>query len=524
MSVVADATGRPTTRPALLPGPALLWRSLAAGGAGVMLTFAFPRHDLWWLAVPAVAGLSLAVRGLRPAPAMLPGLAFGLGQMLVLLHWAGVYVGPVPWLILAVFQAVYFAPMAAAIAFVQRLAWPVTVLGTAGAWVAQEGLRIRWPFGGFGWGRLGFSQADAPALGFASVGGAVLVTALVAAAGASLAVAITALRPFVAVKAGLAAVLCLGLVLSGSLVPRPEATGGTVTVALIQGNVPRLGLDFNAQREAVLGNHVRATVELAAAVERGEEPQPDLVIWPENASDIDPYANADAAAAIQVAVDAIGVPTLVGTVITNPDDPDTVLNVGIVWGPTGSTAPGPGDRYAKQHPVPFAEYIPFRRIARVFSSAVDRVSRDFAAGTEVGVLQVGPATLGDVICFEISDDGIVRRTVGAGAEILVVQTNNATFGRTAETNQQLAMSQLRAVEQGRYVLVAATSGVSAVIAPDGSIVEQSGIFTQRTIVQQVRLAEGRTLASTYAPAVEITLVLVGLVLALLGSRRREQEV
>ena len=86
------------------------------------------------------------------------------------------------------------------------------------------------------------------------------------------------------------------------------------------------------------------------------------------------------------------------------------------------------------------------------------------------------------------------------------------------------MSRLRAVEQGRYVLVAATSGVSAVIAPDGSVVEQSGIFTQRTIVQQVRLAEGRTLASTYAPVVEITFVLVGLVLALLGSRRREREV
>jgi apolipoprotein N-acyltransferase len=318
----------------------------------------------------------------------------------------------------------------------------------------------------------------------------------------------------------MAVVVGVAIMLAPWLVPTPTANGPQVTVALIQGNVPRIGLDIENQREQVLRYHVAETERLAAEVQAGRIAKPDLVIWPENASDVDPYTDSGAKALIQQAVDSLNVPVLVGAVITNPVDNSTLLNTGIVWGPTGSPSPGPGVLYAKQHPVPFAEYIPLRRIARVLSSAVDRVSKNFAKGQGPGVLPVGPAKVGDVICFEISDDTLVRQTVDAGAQVIAVQTNNATFGHTPETRQQLAMSRLRAVEHGRWVLVAATSGISAAVAPDGRVTQRTGLFTPAAIVQSVRLSESRTLADRLGNASELALVLLGGWALVAGGRRR----
>jgi len=312
----------------------------------------------------------------------------------------------------------------------------------------------------------------------------------------------------------------VAIALAAMAIPTPKAEGKSVTVALIQGNVPRIGLDIENQREQVLQYHVAETERLAADVEAGKVAKPDLVIWPENASDVDPYSEASAAQLIQQAADSVGVPILVGAVIANPNDANTLLNAGIVWQPSTSSHPGPGAQYAKQHPVPFAEYIPMRSLARVFSSAVDRVSKDFAPGRTTGVLSLGPARLGDIICFEVSDDGLVRKTVNAGGQILTIQTNNATFGRTPETKQQLAMSRLRAVEHGRWVLVAATSGISAAIAPDGKVVQRTKLFTPAAVVQSVQLSDARTLADRLGNAVELLLVLLGVSAAVLGARRR----
>ena len=424
------------------------------------------------------------------------------------MHWTGIYVGAVPWLFLAVYQAAYVVPLAVGLTLVQRLrGWPFWV---GCLWVTEEAVRGRWPFGGFTWGRLAFGQVDGPTLGLAVLGGAPLMTFAVGLAGGLLAAGVVAAVRGPGRLAGAAFFGAAAVLAVGALVPTATPTGAEVTVGMIQGNVPRLGLDFNAQREAVLKNHVAGTEALAAEVAAGTKPQPDLVIWPENASDVDPYLDAAAADLIQGAVDSIGVPTLVGAVIENPADPTTLLNVGIVWEPKTATSPGgPGERYVKQHPVPFAEYIPFRSIARRISKEVDRVGRDFAAGSDPGVLQVGPARVGDVICFEVAYDGLVRSTVVSGAQLITVQTNNATFGRTAETEQQLAMSRLRAVEHGRWVLVAATSGVSATIAPDGTVVQRAEIFTAAQIVQPVRLSDTLTPADRVGALPEVILALLG---------------
>lgn len=471
------------------PRPAVLLRAAVALGSGLLLDLAFPPHDLWWLAPVAVALLTLTCRGVSVRQGAQLGLLHGLGLFVPLLVWTGTIAGAPAWLALAVLEALFLGGLGAGLALVTQLrAWP---LWSASLWVLEEALRDRLPFGGFTWGRLAFSQGHTPLTPLAALGGAPLVTFAVAAVAVAL---ITLPRR--------TALLGPVLVLVALVVPTPT-DGQQVTVALVQGNVPRLGLDAFAQRAAVLVNHAQATHQLASDVRAGRVPRPDLVIWPENASDLDPYTDPEAAAVIDAAVRDVGVPVLVGAVTDGPGR--YISNRGIVWDPVD----GAGESYVKRHPVPFGEYIPFRSLARKVTAKVDLVPNDFARGDRPGVLTVGPARLGDVICFEVAYDGVVRDVVRGGGRLVVVQTNNATFGRSGETSQQLAMGRLRAVEHGRAVLVAATSGVSAVIAPDGHLQESSKVFTRRVLVQRVPLRDDRTLATRLGVLPELLLGLLG---------------
>ncbi|WP_369256736.1 apolipoprotein N-acyltransferase [Geodermatophilus amargosae] len=496
------------------------WRTLLAAAGGLALLLAFPAYSLWPLAVLGPAALALAVHGRRARSGAWLGLVLGLAFFVPLLSWSGVYVGSFPWLALAVSQALFVALLGAATAAVSRLRlWP---LWTAALWVADEALRGRVPFGGFPWGRLGLSQTDGPFLSLAAYGGVPGVSFAVALTGTLLAAAVLALvRAWRAAGAGrgtrrpalrtaaAAVAAAFAVPLLGALawlpLPGPSLTEGgpTRTVAVIQGDVPEAGLEFNARRRAVLDNHVQQTVSLAAAVRAGDRAQPDLVVWPENSSDIDPYLNEDAAQAIRRAAEAIGAPILVGAVVDGPGR--FISNTGIVWDPET----GPGDTYVKRHPVPLAEYVPARGFFRLFSDKVDLVRRDFTHGTEVGVLEMGGAQVGDVICFEVVYDSLVADTVEAGAGMLVVQTNNATFGFTDESEQQLAASRLRAVEFGRTVVVAATSGISAVVAPDGSLARRSELFTPAVFVEDVAQRDSSTVAERLGAAPEWVLTALG---------------
>jgi apolipoprotein N-acyltransferase len=498
------------------------WAALVAVAAGVLGVLAFPRYGIWPIAALSVAGLSIAVHGRRCRTAAWLGLLYGAVFFGPLLHWTGIYVGPVPWLILAAAEAAYFGGAGALLALVQRLRGAPVWIGCV--WVLTEAVRDRVPFGGFPWGRLAFSQAESPLRWFAAVGGAPLVSFAVAVAGGGLAMAVLAIRghgtSWLRVTAGVVApvaVLLLGVVVAVPLRPPSDSSGRTATVALIQGDVPDRGLAFNARRRQVLDNHVAQTLALAEKIRTGAVPRPDLVLWPENSSDIDPFDNPDAAAQITKAVDAVGVPLLVGAVLDGPG-PNHISNTGILWSPTS----GPGATYTKRHPVPFAEYIPLRGLARIVSSKVDLVPRDMIAGGGNGLMTGGPFPFGDVICFEVAYDGLVRSSVRAGAEMVVVQTNNATFGHTAETYQQLAMTQLRAVEHARTTLQVSTSGISAVVGPDGRIRQRSGaLFTPDVIVATVPLRTAQTLATRLGPIPEYVLAGLALIAAALaiGSGR-----
>jgi apolipoprotein N-acyltransferase len=504
-----------------------LARLLGAAAAGGLLVAAFPPYGIWPLAIVSVAAFSLVTRGAQARRGAWVGLVYGLAFFVPLLSWTGIYVGPLPWLILAAAQAAFLAALGAGLAGTARLpGWP---LWGAALWVAQEAARDRGPFGGFPWGRLAFAQDESPLAWLSAYGGAPLVTFAVALAGtllAALALGVTRnrarVRPAVPALAGLVALVAVtaAAVAAGDW---QTTQSRPYTVAIVQGNVPRLGLEFNAQRQAVLRNHVTETLRLAADADAGRVTRPDLVLWPENASDIDPVHNPDAYALIDRAAKAVGVPILVGTLADGPDPATTIRNVGYVWDPRT----GPGETYVKRHPVPFAEYIPFRSVARMVSKDVDLVQRDFVPGDRPGNLTVGPARIGDVICFEVAYDGLINDVAG-DSEMIVVQTNNATFGRSNETWQQLAMGRLRAIEHGRPVLVAATSGVSAIIAPDGHLQARSDVFTQDVLVRTVSGRQGSTLAGRVGAGPEwvvVAIALAGLALAAVGRRRtRDQAV
>jgi apolipoprotein N-acyltransferase len=494
-------------------------RLAVAAVAGLIGTLAFPPYGWWPLALVSVAGFSLVVSGQRPRTGAFLGLAYGATLFLPMLHWSATYVGAIPWLVLVFSQTWYTALLGAILPTLQRSQWGPLL--TASGWVAEEALRDRFPFGGFPWGRWAFSQATSPLKWFAPLGGAPLVTFVVTLIGALLALAVTEQGLFRRNAMACAAVL---LVLCGAALATPlKPHGGQhTTVAAIQGSVPDRGLEFNARRRQVLDNHVAETLTLAADISAGKVAKPALVLWPENASDIDPTTNADAAVQIQKAVDAVGVPILVGALIDGPGE-QHVTNAGIVWMPSSATDPGPGQRYVKRHPVPFGEYIPLRSVARAVSKKVDLVGRDMVAGKGNGLLTQTPYPVGDVICFEIAYDELVRSSVAAGARLLVVQTNNATFGHSGETYQQLAMSQLRAVEHARTVVQVATSGKSAIIAPDGRIQDESGaLFTPDVLVQTVTLSTSTTLATRVGAAIEwliVGLAMVGLAVGAWPSAR-----
>jgi apolipoprotein N-acyltransferase len=527
--VAREHLAPPATRGALRTLPAM---AVAVVG-GLALAAAFPPTGIWPLAAvgPALLVVALWGRSLRGSFAV--GLGFGLAFFVPLLSWL-LNVAWYAWGALAVAEAVIFAAFAIGQRLMLRLpAWPVPV---AAWWVAVEAFRDRWPYA-FPWGRLAMSQAQAPTAGWVAYGGPQLLTFLVALTGAALAWLLLASRRAVRPPGGtpgrpagrrlvapaLASAVAAGVCLGGWLLPAGQSAGApTAEVAAVQGNDPNAGTFSKLLRETtVTQNHVAATRQLAAQVRSGSRPAPDLVIWPENSTDIDPGQDPDVYATINGAVSTIDRPVLVGAVLQDP-----LRNAGQLWLP----GRGPVAIYVKRQLVPFGEYIPFRGIISSFSSLPSLQPVNFTAGRQAVVFRIGKIRLGDVICYEVGFDNLVASEVGAGANLLTEQTNDADFeldGQLGETLQQLAMARIRAIEFDRSMVVVGTTGVSAIILPDGSMVARSQPWQRALLEARVPLVTKTTLAQRLGQWPEI--VLSGLAIAALawavslqvaGSRRR----
>ena len=489
------------------------WPSAAlAFAAGLALAAAFPPVGAWPLAMagPALLVLAMWRKGWLATFAL--ALTCGGVFFVALLSWL-VNVAWYAWVTLAVIETLLFAVLALALRPLLRLrAWPLAV---AGWWVAQEAIRDRFPWGGFPWGRLAMSQPAAPTAGWAAIGGPPLVTFLLALAGACVAsLVLAAAAPGARRRglgmAGLLAALAVGVTMAGNLAWRwAPGPGPTAIVATIQGNVPHSrNLPEQLRATVVTMNHAAATVALARQVRAGRRPAPDIVIWPENSTDIDPSLSPPTYANIATAVAAIDRPVLVGALLDNP-----LRNAGQLWRP----GRGPVQVYIKRQLVPFGEVIPLRGFIDHFTSLPSLQPQNFTPGHRAVVFRVGKVRLGDLICYEVGFDNLVRTEVAAGANLLTVQTNDADFeldGQLGETLQQLDMARMDAIWTGRSVAVASTTGISAIIAPDGAIVVRSRTWRRVELEARVPLPSALTPADRIGPWPELGIaVLTALALA-----------
>lgn len=516
----------------------------AAAAAGVAQFASYQPTGLWWAAPLGFALFFVAVdRAVSGAPTDATGprsirrwvmwLSWvqGLVCFLFLLPWVGEYVGAIAWIGLSLLESLYSLLFGLGLGLICVMArtWGSSGRGGHGshgrrgrsalllvmvpAWfVATEWLRASWPFGGFGWARVAWGQITGPLAEWSTVAGPALVTFAVILTGVALALLVR--HSYITAASTVAVTVGGGLVLGAV----PTSWGGevdeTLNVVAVQGNVPRLGLDFNSQRSAVLNNHLTQTFKLAEEIDSGERPRPDLVIWPENASDIDPFVNESAAEQISAAAEAVGAPLLVGTLTR---DEEGSRNTAVVWDPET----GPGDQHVKKFLQPFGEYMPYRDLLRHVSPYVD-MAGNFKAGDGDGVVDMDGVPVGVATCYEVSFDGAFRDAVRAGATVFASPTNNATFGFTDMTFQQLAISRMRAIEYDRSVVVAATSGVSAIVSPDGAVTDRTEIFRAGLLQEDVPVSDTETLSARIGPVGEWILAAVGAAFVLYAGFRQKK--
>lgn len=495
----------------MLARPSRILTLVLGAAGGVVTDLGFPGLDLWGLSFVGIAMLFLALGRDSARWNSLVGFLWGLGFFVPHLYWTAIVVGPAVAIALPVLQALFVALFGAAWSWARRGAviWRSPALQVAGfaiVWTAVEELRAVAPFGGFPWGRLAFAQADSPLLRLAWLGGVPLLSAVAAAIGALLAVALLAARHVRAWRTLVSLTVAGALLLVGLTIPvHTRAEAGTLHIGAVQGNVDMSEPDPWQRQADVVVDHAAGTVALLEEVEPGDL---DIVLWPENVTSTDLLEDDRSAQIVAAAADAVGAPILVGT-IEYPSD-STRYNTSVLWEP----GEGVTQRYRKQRPAPFSEYIPLRGLARRITPLVDTVRHDMIPGEGPGLVTVRSERLGREvpialgICFEVAYDWVIREAVQAGGELLVIPTNNATFGFSDESVQQLAMSRVRAVETGRATLQISTVGVSGLITPHGAVTHRTELFTADQFTAQVPLRTSIT------PAVRLGQHLVWLVAAL----------
>ncbi len=532
-----------------------LWAAvLVAAGAGPVLDAAFPDRDWWPLAFLAIGLQLVALQGRRLGAGFLVGFVFGATFYFVNVQWAAVFLGPIPWSALSILMALWcgaggmlitlgyrWVPRAFPTMWSRLLFVPVVV---AGLWILREAVASVWPYGGFSWGRVAFSQSGSPIsplfawFGVSGVGFLmVFVVALAVAAAqegrralrgrsaawhrpwldgasgdggdpmraagvASGAASSGASTPgFSIAGQGLGALARATLVVAALvvlvLIPAwPTPIHGSLRVGAVQGDTKAGYFDPPAHFGDNLLGQIAATQPLY-------DKHVDVVVWPEGASDVDPLEDPNAAELWDQVAQRAGAPLVAGTITTRTttDSHGAVTtryyNTALLW----EAGKGVLDYYDKKHPVPFGEYVPDRSFWRMFApDLVDLIEREYTPGTTDEVMDLGTAKssgirnviAGVAICFDIVDDQLMTDMVNEGADVVLAPTNNADFGPTDESVQQLAIARIRAEELGRSVVNISTVGTSAVIYPDGSVHHRLPSYTPGVIVDDVPLATGKT--------------------------------
>ena len=376
-----------------------------------------------------------------------------------LLYWSGSYVGAIPWLALTILQTSLFALLALA---------PRNPFSFAITFTLIELLRMKAPFGGFGWGRIGFTQVEIlghlyPIIGVTGISLLVLLL------GALLN------------QMQLSSASTLSIFILAPLFFNAAPARSAIEVVAVQGGVDRLGLDFNERALSVFNRHIQTTSEIKS--------RPDLVIWPENSADIDPVTNPVAKQSLSKTISDLGTPILVGAV---QRDDLGLQNVALLYGADGTVT----SRYQKQDLAPFGEYMPLRTLAEAIVPEARRVN-DFQPGSGWVVHQISGAKFTSPICFEVLDDDLAK-SAARGVDFIATQTNNATFGTSPQASQQLQIIRARAAEVGREIAVVSTTGHTAKVEIDGSVSSRLPQFASGALEMRVGLRSEVTPATYLA--------------------------
>jgi apolipoprotein N-acyltransferase len=474
-----------------------LWAALiCAAAGGVLFDGAFPDHYWWPLVFPGVALLLFAQQGRRAWSALLVGFVGGLAFYISDIYWTALYLGPIPWLALSITEAAFWAvgallytlayrwvPRALPGVFGRVVALPLII---AGLWTLRELQTNHWPFTGFAWGRVAYTQSESPLTHLVAwVGVAGLTFLLVWLSALALAcvqeVGLAPLtRAFIPVVSALAV---------ASVPVWPSNAHGATRVAAVQGDGPAGYFEPHDYGD-VENAQIAATLPLI-----GKGPF-SMVVWPEGAADANPLEDPSSASVLSALSNELGAPLVVGAIT---EDGSKTFNSSLLWdGVQGKRA-----QYDKQLPVPFGEYIPYRSVFHALAPAlVDLVQRDYTPGTRPNVFDIDGIKAGISICFDIIDDRQLPQLVDGGARLILAQTNNADFGETEENVQQLAIARMRAVETDRSVVNISTVGTSQVIAPDGHTIAAIPAYRPGRLVADVPLSSGKTPAMIAGSAIE----------------------
>lgn len=442
-------------------------RAGLAAIAGVVTFFAFFPHN-WFLAIIGFTAFAWVIDVESRRQRTFLALTFATFFYAPLVHWMTIVSSPaafvlvclcvIPWLVFALYRP---GPTRATTGI--RLAAIIALI---------EALHSNIPWGGFPWGLIAYSQVDGPLMPVSRVGGEVLTSIMVVLIGYALFVALADRKFSMCVL-----IFVFVAVSNVTLINNEKST--TIRVAVIQGNVPRLGLSDQEQAGRVFANHIAQTHELAMDIRNGKAKQPELVVWPENAADGDPINSRAMFNQVQKVVDEINAPVLIGAAVW--DGEVGPYNAGILWLPGN----GPNQRYEKKQLVPFGEYIPQRTILEKYSSQFGITPNHFLPGKRSGIFTIDKVTFADVICFEVAYDSRMRAGIQGGARFFTVQSNNATYAFSQQPMQQLQITRFRAFEHSRSIAVATTTGFSAIIDSRGFVQAQTQEMKSATLNEEL---------------------------------------
>lgn len=488
---------------------------LIAAVAGIFFALGYEPFSLWFFVPFALAVFFYTLHNKNHRTRFLIGLIFGLAFWLIQINWLSV-LSPIVLIITALSLSIFYGITAlSTYLFRNAKFWPLLY---AISFLTLESLFNYWPFGGFNWGSIGYLSAKNPLADLVSVIGVFGLSILI-----SLLAVVLVLSWMLALNkaaiAGLVLILIWPLLVGFLQVLRDGQVASPakaqITVGAVQGNVPRLGLEFNAQRKAVYQNHIDETMIL---LNNNRDKKFDLIVWPENAPDVDPFNNSEVIAELNQLALTADAPILIGSRMNSKIGP---VNGSILI--AGNTSYENAYYYAKKKLVPFGERVPLENYLASIASNFGPISQSLVPGKEVGILELGEGVrLGLLICFEVAWGQLAKDVVDNGAEVIIVQTNNATYGLTTQLPQQFNIAKLRAIESQKQVLTVATSGISGLVNKDGSVLWEVDEFTSASKALNIDLYPGKTIGLSANYYLQI-LILVSFVICILVYSYHERK-